>query len=270
MHIHHPYRGRGSANARTDQAVDETAGMYITYNDKLCETYYASSNGGASENSENVWENALPSLRGVADPYEADVVSKIPSYNWTITFTPEEITQRLRNRGYNCATIVSMAISRYTPSGNVLTVTMTDANGRAWTFSKRSQLITALGVPTQHFNIGGAIQENRGIYANDSAQPIDANSQLFAINGKGEIMAKSGSTMYAIKGSGEVEVVSGEGDANTGGSSTVLVNGVFTIRGSGNGHNVGMSQWGAYSMAEYHGKDYIEIIKFYYNGVKIG
>ena len=42
----------------------------------------------------------------------------------------------------------------------------------------------------------------------------------------------------------------------------------FTITGSGNGHNVGMSQWGAYAMADL-GFDYREILQFYYTGVEI-
>lgn len=36
----------------------------------------------------------------------------------------------------------------------------------------------------------------------------------------------------------------------------------------GNGHGVGMSQWGANYMAE-KGKKYDEIIRYYYTGVRI-
>ena len=264
------YRGRGQANARTDQAVDETAGMYITYNGSLCETYYSSSNGGASESCVNVWGSVRPYLIGVIDPYEADMASRIPGYNWTITYTQAEITQRLRGRGFDCATIVSMAVSRYTPTGNVLTVTMTDANGREWSFSRRGELITALGVPTQHFNIGEAAWEPGGMFANDPAQQVDTGIQYYAIGGGGQAAAVQGETIYAITGSGSVEIADGEEGVSAGGSSNGMVNGVFYIRGRGRGHNVGMSQYGAYSMAEYHGKTFIEIIQFYYTGVDVG
>ena len=264
------YRGRGLANARTDQAVEETLGMYVTYNGELCETYYASSNGGASESCMNVWGTERPYLQGVADPYEADVAAKIPGYVWTITFTQSEITQRLRARGYDCATIVSMAVTAYTPTGNVLTVTLTDANGRKWPFSRRGELITALGVPTQHFNIGNAQWEPGGMYANEPAQLIDPDSQFYAIDSSGATVAVSGGSIYAVNGSGSIDPVSGENGAGAGGSSNGMVNGVFYIRGAGRGHNVGMSQWGAFSMAEYHGKNYIEIIQFYYAGVEVG
>ncbi|VWL85823.1 SpoIID/LytB domain-containing protein [Oceanivirga miroungae] len=41
------------------------------------------------------------------------------------------------------------------------------------------------------------------------------------------------------------------------------------IRGKGNGHNVGMSQWGAKYLANEKNYDYKKIIKYYYKGVKI-
>jgi len=264
------YRGRNGTNERTDQAVKETAGMYITYNGELCQTYYASCNGGASESVENVWNLPLPYLKGVVDPYEADIASKVSNYRWVISYTPAKITERLRGRGYNCATIVSIVVTKYTPTGNVLTVTMTDSNGKKWSFSKRSELITALGVPTQRFSIGGASTDYGSIYINDPAQQLEPGAQYYAIDSSGAVTAVTGDTMYAITGSGSVIAVEGEVAASSGGSETGLVNGVFTIRGTGRGHLVGMSQWGAYSMALYHDKTYVDIIKFYFTGVDVG
>ena len=43
--------------------------------------------------------------------------------------------------------------------------------------------------------------------------------------------------------------------------------GNFVFNGSGFGHNLGMSQWGAYAMAKHFGKDYKDILGFYYTGV---
>ena len=42
----------------------------------------------------------------------------------------------------------------------------------------------------------------------------------------------------------------------------------YTFTGTGWGHSVGMSQWGAYAMAQ-QGYDYEEILKFYFTGVEI-
>ena len=264
------YRGRNSTNERTDQAVEETKSMYITYEGKLCQTFYASSNGGASESVENVWNDPIPYLKGVVDPFEADIAPNVSNYRWTIKYTPAQITERLRGRGYSCATIVSIVVTKFTPTGNVHTITITDANGKKMTFSKRSELITALGVPTQRFTIGGASSGENKIYVNDPAQQLDPGAQYYAIDSSGEVVAVPDGPIYAISGSGSAALVEGESTGSSGGSATGLVDGVFTINGTGRGHLVGMSQWGAYSMALYHNKTYDEIIKFYFTGVDVG
>ena len=51
------------------------------------------------------------------------------------------------------------------------------------------------------------------------------------------------------------------GSGSSGGSDV-------TIRGSGSGHNVGMSQWGARAMAE-QGYSYRDILHFYYTNVDL-
>ncbi len=45
---------------------------------------------------------------------------------------------------------------------------------------------------------------------------------------------------------------------------------VFVFSGSGWGHNCGMSQWGAYAMAELYGYNFEDIIRFYYTGAYVG
>lgn len=44
---------------------------------------------------------------------------------------------------------------------------------------------------------------------------------------------------------------------------------MFVFEGGGWGHNCGMSQWGAYSMAYNYGADCNKIIDFYFNGAYI-
>jgi stage II sporulation protein D len=161
-----------------------------------------------------------------------------------------------------------MEVSQFSPTGNVVSVTMTDSNGRRHVFSRRTQLITALGVPTQRFNIGSQRWEPGAIFVNDPALPVDSGIQRFAIDGNGETTAVPGDNLVAITGTGDVASIAGE-TTGSGGSSTNLVNGVFTIRGTGRGHSVGMSQWGAFSMAHYHNMTFEDIIKFYFTGVEI-
>jgi stage II sporulation protein D len=48
-----------------------------------------------------------------------------------------------------------------------------------------------------------------------------------------------------------------------------LTGGKFVLSGAGHGHNIGMSQYGAYSMAKFHNMNYEQIIHFYFTGVTI-
>jgi len=49
-----------------------------------------------------------------------------------------------------------------------------------------------------------------------------------------------------------------------------MADGSFAFEGKGYGHHLGMSQYGAYSMAKYFDKTYKEILGFYYTGVGLG
>lgn len=256
------YRGVGLSNATTNAAVEQTAGQYLTYNGTPIIAYYASSDGGATENSENVWKEALPYLRGKIDPYEADIVSIAPGYKWTVTYTADEITTRLRNKGYSCGTIVNIAVTQTTEVGNVYKVTLTDANGVKWNFTKLESIRSALGVSSIRFTISGSTS-NASIYVNPSGSAISGGLQSsYAVGGSGLSELLGTNTVYALTGTGETAAV-GVG-TQTGTSS------VFTITGTGRGHNIGMSQWGAYSMAKYHNMTFDQILKFYYTGVSIG
>jgi stage II sporulation protein D len=287
------YNGQGSVNEVTEAAVEQTSGQYVTYNGQLCETFFSSSNGGASENSENVWNAALPYLRGVLDPYEADVASRISNYNWTVTYTPDQITQRLRGRGYSCGRIVGMAVTRYTELGNAREVTLLDDAGRTWRFTNGDSIRSALGARSIRLVIGdtsapapSGTDASGGIYVNGQDDTLSGSSSpyyavggdgvpsqvaspngLYAITGGKEVLPVTGGS---VGGSGEGAVAGTPGAVSSVSSGSGLVNGVFTIRGTGTGHNVGMSQWGAHSMAQYHNKTYDEIINFYFTGVTIG
>ncbi len=66
------YGGVGSETARTNQAVDASAGEVVLHNGKVAETYFFSTSGGHTENNENSFLGGTPEpyLRGVVDPYD--------------------------------------------------------------------------------------------------------------------------------------------------------------------------------------------------------
>ena len=194
------YKGIGDATEVTNAAVDATAGKYIRYEGTLCQTFFFSSDGGATESSEYVWGNKIPYLIGVVDPYENDVETY--SKNWKYTVKPEEAQTMVNARCVTNLDLIAEIDCSYTAMGNIKSITFIDINNKTHTVSG-----------------------NRCNYV------MGAKSQRFTV--------------------------------------TKNDDGIFVVEGSGWGHNCGMSQYGAYSMALHHGKTAEEIIKFYYTGVYI-
>lgn len=256
------YYGCSGAGENTDRAARETAGEYLKYDGKIAEAFYYSSNGGASENSENVWSRSVPYLRGVVDPYEADIAGSIPGYNWTRSFTGEQLQAKLSAAGYTrCGTIRSATITK-TPTGNVYSITFQDVNGKSWTISKESCRIV-LGMNSMRFSLDGTVPDT-------PAGPD--NEPMYVIGSDGSVSRLTGT--YYVLGADESVTQAGTAEestsrpADTAGGTVTPANGVFTFRGSGLGHNVGMSQWGAYAMAK-RGLTYRDILTFYYTGASI-
>mgnify|MGYP000649346008 FL=1 len=250
------YQGTAASGANSDAAVDQTAGEFLYYSGRLVqEAVYYSSNGGASEDSLNVWGNDVGYLKGKIDPYEGKIASIIPRYNWSTTFTASELTTLLNNRGYGIGTVKNAYVSAYTDTGNVYSVTFTGTSGSKTV--SREACRTLLNLRSQRFTISGGTGEN--IYSvNDTGESVALGS-MSAIDSSGKSSALSGN-VYVITSNGTSQLVQR--------TTTSSGNGSFVISGSGYGHNVGMSQWGAYSMANL-GYSYRDILQFYYTDVSI-
>ena len=250
------YQGLAAANAVTDRAVDETAGVYMYYNGKYAEAYYYSSNGGASEDAKNVWGNEVGYLKGKADPYEAYVASRISQYNWTITFTKSELAAKLSAKGINIGTVKNVYVSEYTASGNVYALTFVGSSGTRTV--TREACRTTLGLRSMRFTVGAA--DNNAYYVNGGSQSVTGISGVYTISGSGTV------SQYNA-GASDTYVITSGGTSKLEKDTTTSTD-TFTFTGSGWGHNVGMSQWGATAMAE-QGYDYRDILQFYYTGVTV-
>ena len=252
------YQGLNLANDRTDQAVEETAGEYVRYQGKPAVTYYSASDGGATEDVRNIWDSTanLPHLKGVIDPYEADLADSISQYNWTVTVSKSEIASKLQSKGYNCGAIVDAYVAELSETGNPKTVTFVDANGKKWSFGPETLRIW-FSLRSNRFTVGGGSVGNT-YYVNGTSDTLSSVSGAYAVGGDG--------TVTAISGTPYVATSSGTGLL---GSSTTTSSGTsVTFTGSGYGHNVGMSQQGARAMA-LRGMDYIDILTFYFTDITV-
>ena len=259
------YYGVSTATSATDRAVEETEGECLYYDGELAEAYYHSSDGGATEDAENVWGTDIPYLQGKEDPYEARI--SIPNYSWTVTYTWDELTWVLQNSGYSIGDVVDAYVSEYTDLGNVYSVTFVDSRGRELTMTgdnaRMAFYSTTLGknVPSLRFTITGGTGGSGGYAVNSGSNTLSSLDGASAITGTGTVSRLSGEDLTAITADGR-ETLSG---STSGGAASQ--DGI-TITGTGNGHNVGLSQYGAKAMAE-QGYNYIDILEFYFTGIRV-
>ena len=287
------YRGTGSDRADygpsdiSDKAVEGSAGQVLWYGKEMAETFYSSSHGGASESISNVWGSSLskyPYLCGVEDPYEEGADSINAYSSWTVKYSRSELTQKLQSSGYGVGTKVDSMDLTYSELGNVIKLVVHWANGGKNTF-KPDDIRGVLGLRSIRFTVNDT-RVDSGVEEED-----EPNVWQFVLNGLEKIgftklfaeeiyvVTEDGEVdlvddkPYVIYGSGkktlliEPEEVDEKDVANKAG--TVCVSGSeYVFEGSGWGHQLGMSQYGAYAMAK-AGFTYDEIIEFYYPGTHV-
>lgn len=273
------YKGANSANANSDRAVDETMGYYVYHNGKVAQTFYHSSDGGATESALNVWGTDFPYLQAVTDSYED--TSKALNGIWQYTYTNSSLTKILNDKGYATAAIVNVYVDKFTPAGNVFRLTLVDARGKQYNFEREKARTvlssSSMGLYTysQRYTIngvGGTGTSDESICiagAGGKTVTKSSTSGLMAVGGGGVVpIGVSMSDLLLRAKGGHFAVSQGTGGSDNSGQSAAPANGTYVISGRGWGHNVGMSQYGAKAMAE-KGFSYGDILRFYFTGVDV-
>lgn len=242
-------------SAKVNQAVEQTSGVTLMYNGDYCDAVYSSSNGGASESAVNVWGSDIPYLIGKEDPYEAYLSDTIPNYEWSFQFTGEELQERLIAEGYTKCGVITQVQATTSNTGNVIVLTFTDEYGKSYSVY-RTACRTFLSLRSMRYTVSSDGRTSDGTLTVNDGGTLDMTDGLTVIDGSGNLTTIENG--YLITAGGVTEI----GSASAGGT-------VFTFSGTGWGHNVGMSQYGAYAMAEL-GYTYAQILEFYYTGATLG
>lgn len=279
------YNGTGSNSSgwgpttTSDRAVDETAGQVLWYQDRLAETFYSSSHGGASEDAKYIWgtdtTTKYPYLCGVLDPYEKDADSINSRSSWKVAYTTGELTKRLNGKGFGVGTTVDHLVLTYSKLGNVIKMEVHWANGQKNTF-KPGSIRSTFGLNSIRFTVNGQTanpsESKPGSYLVNGGQQLSSLDGVYAINGSG-ITGKMPGTPYTIDGSEQITALKpqnpGDPGTNEGGGTVKVSGSTYTFNGAGWGHQVGMSQFGAYAMAK-RGLPYDQICEFYFPGTNVG
>ncbi len=231
------YGAVASEGSKVRQAVDETTGKLLYYEGEVVQCYYYSSNGGYSESSENVWVSEIGYLKGKADPFEDG--TRIPGYNWEVTFTAEEIRNNLASRGIDIGDIVNVEVTEYSENNHVTEIKIEGTKDDKYYYKDNIRAAFPQSLKSTYFTVSSGNKE--------------ASVRVLSINGMETVKI---APSYVLSGSG-LAYVEGKGQE-----------GEFTFTGSGYGHGVGMSQYGAYFMAE-QGYTFDDILKFYYTDTEI-
>lgn len=89
------YIGYEHEHKNSNLAVDQTCGEVAVYDGELIGTYFHSTSGGMTENSENVWVKPLPYLKGVVSTGE-EISSK---HTWMHIYSIDDFSERIGKAG---------------------------------------------------------------------------------------------------------------------------------------------------------------------------
>lgn len=182
-----------------------------------------------------------------------DLVYESGSYSWIKgPYTSAELLKSLQGKttGTLPSTISNLQVTERGPSGRAIQV---KANGELLKVKYPDMFRSAFNglpstlfdiVPTGSYTVLGADGATATIGSSQNAGVLSASGKV-NVNGKGTVVMGGDSTARVIT-------------SNSG----------FLFIGQGNGHGLGMSQWGVKGMAD-SGYDYKQILQHYYQNVTI-
>lgn len=260
------YGGVNHEDFMTNKAVDATFGKIITYKGEPINAVYHSDSGGYTANSEDVWGSYLPYLRGVKSGFE-ELVS--PSHHhWEYTISESVLLQKIRNTGLKLELIRDITLLKDEKTGRVDKLGFDTGNGQT-EYMTAKNFRTLIGFDIIRSTLFECDLTGRKVVKNSySVERVDEKNinkessviekleqkEEWTIRELLELLKerKNEETEKEI----EIEIIPEETEK------------IFKFYGMGNGHGVGMSQWGAYGMA-LQGYKYKDILSYYYQGIDI-
>ncbi len=232
----------------TNSAVDETFGKVLKYNGALINSVFSSSNGGIIESDYNAWGKAShPYFQVKNDPYD-------PQTKWSLTVQKQQIDLYIKDLKNPDAWWSQTKEADEKIAGKI-----------------KAQMQTATQFKGKDIKIVGISKIS--LYQPTSGQRMSKGDISVTYVMKGEVDQDKKLAVKTWSRTGDkadnirfmldgirfksLMVTNQKADTQT-----------ITIEGKGNGHGVGLSQFGANAMAA-QGKSYTDILNFYYPGVSL-
>ena len=254
------YSGTRYETDKSYVPVDSTANQILTYNGKPAQLYYSASAGARTEDVKNVWGNSVPYLISVDNSYED--TANVPNGIWTGSLTRDEATTIMRNKGYNVGNVTSIKATEYSENGRVLKLEVMGDKGTKVFEREACRTIFNTVTKSQQFTVSGN-NEGQNIPTVQVSDGKDITPKkvneivMLTAAGRATLEAK---TLFTTNGTyqKQYDITENSGAENTG----------FVFNGTGWGHGVGMSQYGAKGMAE-SGFSYVDILLHYFPGTNL-
>ncbi|MCT8140319.1 SpoIID/LytB domain-containing protein [Anaerobacillus sp. CMMVII] len=245
----------------TSNAVDATTGEVARHNGVLIDTFYSSSNGGKILSNRNVWGTTkLAYLDTKDDPYDLKTASLgNQRINWNFAIQKEQIS--LANRDLENPALWWNDVREADQA--IMDTVKNWLAARGLVGSQFESKIVE--VPQVRFTT-----EYQG--TNVLTGSVTLNYILKSKTSNSFVMENNSIKVHTITINDRHDIIRSMFGSNRMWSPYVKqveeTNTLFRIHGGGWGHNIGMSQYGAYQMSR-EGLNYRDIISFYYSGAQV-
>lgn len=252
------YLGK-NVEGKATLAVEATRGEILvdslTY--EPIDALYSAHNGGYSELAENVWSNKDPHFVSQPDPFSQGVGG--PADRWRFIISGDVL-----GKTFGLGPIMKVNLDKL-PSGRVKKVSMEDIYGKSTSISGRQlvQKFYPYGQPISKLAFLGVLFDVQQVSPGKSSSSLESRLMGMPLLEIGIILESEQEETWQ-RGPRLSKILS----TSHGIREFPAPYEVFIFKGRGWGHGVGMSQWGAYHMAQ-RGYTYREILDFYYQQTEV-
>ena len=244
------FKGTPAQNENSSRAVEETAGLILTYNGKLITAWYSASNGGQTELPGNIWKGEVPGCFAMTDdPWdvqnpESTVRTAVLGKDGTglsagmLRLIREALANEPELKAFRLSDTDTVRVDA------VRAVTLTTPRYKA-----PSRLMTKMELTLDV----SAAPAGTGA-AEDPPALIPAGTYTVTLDLFPEAVFLLGLSVYGA----DNEIITVTEDEKA-----------FTLTAGRYGHGVGMSQRGAQYQASKGKRSFKQILEFYYPGTKI-
>ena len=246
------YLGLESETPNTLRAVSTTRSLVLVHKGKLINAVFHSSSGGFTEDSGMVWRYQKPYLVSVPDNDQHS-----PMHRWLERFDMNSVRNVLPEIGG----LDSVEVLSRSRTGRVRLVRLHGPKG-----------VLLLSGPQLRERFG--LKSTLVQFERVNPETMDYSSQtrpesrqnIFRMNGilsrikKLNVIHERRKAVLKIPSTSDFDKIIKY--------TPPIKDGHWLIRGQGNGHGVGMSQWGAYGLAK-RGADFRRILLYYYRGAEV-